>query len=181
MHGELIAGRTINMIHEIQLQEIKSVEPEDFEQLTELLIYVVEDGASIGFLPPLSKDVAREYWDGVLDPGVIILIAKREGEIVGSVQLHMAMKENGSHRAEVAKLMVHPKHRRNGIAKLLMKAIEDEAKSLGRSLLVLDTKLGDSSNQLYRSLGYIEAGKIPRFARSSSGNLDTTVIYYKEV
>lgn len=169
------------MIHEIQLQEVKSMEPEDLEQLIELLILVVDDGASIGFLPPLSKDVAREHWREVLDSGVILLIAKREREIVGTIQLLMAMKENGSHRAEVAKLMVHPMHRRSGIAKLLMNAIEDVAKSKGRSLLLLDTRLGDSSNHLYRSLGYIEAGEIPKYARSSSGNLDTTVFYYKEV
>jgi ribosomal protein S18 acetylase RimI-like enzyme len=77
--------------------------------------------------------------------------------------------------------MVHPSYRRNGIAKLLMQAIEEAAKSDGRSLLVLDTRSGDPSNNLYKSLDYIEAGRIPHYARSSSGILDDTIFYYKEI
>ena len=169
------------MNNEVQLQEVKAMEPQILEELAELLINVVEDGASIGFLSPLSKDDAREYWKEAIAPGVIVLIAKVNGKIVGTIQLQMEMKENGSHRAEVAKLMVETTYRRNGIAKLLMAAIEEIAKLAGRSLLVLDTRLGDHSNYLYRSMEYIEAGQIPKYAKSSNGNLDTTVFYYKEI
>jgi ribosomal protein S18 acetylase RimI-like enzyme len=62
-----------------------------------------------------------------------------------------------------------------------MLAAEAEAGRRGRTLLVLDTRAGDVSNRLYRSLGYVEAGRIPRFARSAGGRLDDTVIYYKEL
>ncbi|MFC6333147.1 GNAT family N-acetyltransferase [Paenibacillus septentrionalis] len=169
------------MKNEVQLQEVKAMEPQILEELAELLINVVEDGASIGFLSPLSKDDAREYWKEAIAPGVIVLIAKVNGKIVGTIQLQMEMKENGSHRAEVAKLMVETTYRRNGIAKLLMAAIEEIARLAGRSLLVLDTRSGDHSNYLYRSMEYIEAGQIPKYAKSSNGNLDTTVFYYKEI
>jgi len=169
------------MNNEVQLQEVKAMEPQILKELAELLINVVEDGASIGFLSPLSKDDAIEYWKEAIAPGVIVLIAKVNGKIVGTIQLQMEMKENGSHRAEVAKLMVETTYRRNGIAKLLMAAIEEIAKLAGRSLLVLDTRSGDHSNYLYRSMEYIEAGQIPKYAKSSSGNLDTTVFYYKEI
>lgn len=169
------------MNNEVQLQEVKAMEPQILEELAELLINVVEDGASIGFLSPLSKDDAREYWKEAIAPGVIVLIAKVNRKIVGTIQLQMEMKENGSHRAEVAKLMVETTYRRNGIAKLLMAAIEEIAKLAGRSLLVLDTRSGDHSNYLYRSMEYIEAGQIPKYAKSSNGNLDTTVFYYKEI
>jgi ribosomal protein S18 acetylase RimI-like enzyme len=170
-----------NMKDEMTLFEVKSMEPNLLEQLTELLISVVEDGASIGFLPPLNTDDAIEYWQEVIQPGVIVWVAVKDGKIIGTVQLHMAMKKNASHRAEVAKLMVHPSYRRNGIAKLLMQSIEEAAKTNGRSLLVLDTRSGDPSNNLYKSLDYIEAGRIPKYARSSSGSLDGTIFYYKEI
>ncbi len=49
------------------------------------------------------------------------------------------------------------------------------------SLLVLDTRLGDPSNDLYVSLGYQWVGQIPHYARSGSGSLDTTVLYYKDL
>ena len=44
---------------------------------------------------------------------------------------------------------------------------------------MLDTREGDPSNTLYKSLDYQEAGKIPEYAISPNGNLDATVIYYK--
>lgn len=60
-----------------------------------------------------------------------------------------------------------------------MMALEDEARSAGKMLLVLDTREGDPSNDLYRALGYREAGRIPGWARDVSGRLSTTVFWYK--
>jgi ribosomal protein S18 acetylase RimI-like enzyme len=89
------------------------------------------------------------------------------------------MRANGLHRAEVAKLMVHRAARRRGIARALMLALEDHARRLGRTTLVLDTRQGDPSERLYQSLGYQLAGAIPEYARSADGTLDATAIYYR--
>jgi ribosomal protein S18 acetylase RimI-like enzyme len=104
-----------------------------------------------------------------------------DGKIAGTVQLHLCKKPNGTHRAEVAKLMTHPDYRKKGIARQLMQDIEIRAKQEYRSLLVLDTREGDPSNLLYQSIGYMEAGRIPNFAQSETGELDTTVLYYKNI
>ncbi|MFE1245248.1 GNAT family N-acetyltransferase [Fictibacillus sp. NPDC058756] len=154
---------------------------EHVEELSDLLIKVVHDGASIGFLPPLKKENADAFWRSCAAPEIIFLAAKIEGEIAGTVQLHLCTKPNGTHRAEVAKLMTHPSHRQKGIARQLMKEIEKRAKQEGRTLLVLDTREGDPSNLLYQSIGYIEAGRIPNFAQSETGTLDTTILYYKNI
>jgi ribosomal protein S18 acetylase RimI-like enzyme len=154
---------------------------EHVEELSDLLIKVVHNGASIGFLPPLKKDDADAYWRSCAAPEIIFLAAKIEGKIAGTVQLHLCTKPNGTHRAEVAKLMTHPSHRQKGIARHLMKEIEKRAKQEGRTLLVLDTREGDPSNLLYQSIGYIEAGRIPNFAQSETGTLDTTILYYKNI
>ncbi len=57
--------------------------------------------------------------------------------------------------------------------------MESSAEEIGLSLLVLDTRLGDIASSLYRAIGYNEAGQIPQFARSSSGELEATVYFYK--
>ncbi|MEW4371934.1 GNAT family N-acetyltransferase [Paenibacillus kandeliae] len=147
--------------------------------LTEMLIAVVHDGASIGFLPPLSEQEAEQYWQGVMTPGVIVLIAEVDGQLAGTVQVQLCGKPNGAHRADIAKLMVHPKFRRRGIARLLMEQAQQVAEQADRILLVLDTRDGDPSNLLYQSLGYIQAGQIPYFAISEHGGLDATNLYYK--
>jgi ribosomal protein S18 acetylase RimI-like enzyme len=165
----------------VDVRIVDALAPNELEQLTDLLIATVDDGASVGFLPPLARDEARAYWEGVLGPGVILFAAEESGRIAGTVQLQLAMKLNGRHRAEIARLMVHPDFRRRGIGRLLMEQAEAAAIAAGRTLIVLDTREGDPSNALYLSLGYIEAGRIPHYALSAAGSFDATVFYYKEL
>jgi ribosomal protein S18 acetylase RimI-like enzyme len=112
---------------------------------------------------------------------VVVVGQEQDERVLGSVQLHLEVRPNGRHRAEVAKLMVHPDARRRGIGRQLMRALETVALRERRTLLVLDTREGDPSNALYASLGYVEVGRIPRYARSASGRLDASVFYYKEL
>jgi acetyltransferase len=152
-------------------------------ELVTLLQDAVASSASIGFLPPLSEEGAREYWTSVLEDIAqkkrVLLIAHRTGQVVGAVQLELATKANAQHRAEVQKLFVLQDERRRGIGRLLMEAIEPIAREYGRSLLVLDTRLGDNAERLYRKLGYVEAGIIPYYAQNATGTLDAPVIFYK--
>lgn len=170
----------MKVFNEVKIEQLTST-VEHMEELSELLIQVVEDGASIGFLPPLELADAMGYWEDVLTPEVILFVAKRNNRIIGSVQLHLCSKQNGLHRAEVAKLMTHPHYRRNGIGRQLMHKVEDRALREGRTLIVLDTREGDASNQLYTSLGYSQVGKIPGYAESANGEMSATVFYYKRI
>ncbi len=155
------------------------------EELVALLQDSVASGASVGFLPPLAADAAKEFWRETfaeMERGKrILLVAREEGRGVGAVQLELAAKPNASHRAEVLKLMVHTRARKRGIGNALMAAVEDAARSRGRTLLVLDTRRGDGAEQLYRKLGYVAAGIIPRYARSADGRLTDTVFFYREL
>ena len=163
----------------ITVREVDSLLPAQIEQLADILVAVTADGASVGYLPPLDPAEARAYWEGAVRPGTILLIAERDGRIVGTAQLEMAMKLNGSHRAEVNKVLVDPACQRQGIGRRLMEALEEVARREGRTLLHLDTREGAGSNDLYRRMGFTEAGRNPNWARSASGSLDGTVFYYK--
>ncbi|MCY8341886.1 GNAT family N-acetyltransferase [Bacillus haynesii] len=164
----------------MKIEELHST-VEYTNQLAELLIRVVDDGASVGFLPPLEKRRAVAYWKKAVTPDSVLWIAKQNGRIAGSVQLHLCTKQNGRHRAEICKLMTDPAFRRQGIARSLMQKAIDRAKQESRSLLVLDTREGDPSNFLYTSLGFAEAGRIPAYAESADGGFDASVFYYKKL
>ncbi|KJD44339.1 GNAT family N-acetyltransferase [Paenibacillus terrae] len=167
------------MSNEIAVYPVQALNDALTDTLTRLLIDVVADGASIGFLPPLAYQEAAAYWNSVLQDGVVLWIAEKDGVPVGTVQLHLATKANAAHRAEIAKLMVDPSGRRLGIARQLMQAAEEEALRQSRTLLVLDTRVGDPSNKLYESIGFVEAGVIPGYAQSADGHLHATRFYYK--
>ena len=152
-------------------------------QLNDLLVRTVDDGASIGWLPPMSDSAAAAYWQerfAAVGEGSCVLLLAWEGEtLVGSAQLRLEQRENGIHRAEVQKVMVHPDHRRRGVARQLMRVLEDHARQNQRSLLVLDTRLGDPSEALYHQMGYEKVGEIPYYVINPSGSLHATVVYYK--
>lgn len=152
------------------------------DELGRLLCDAVNGGASLGFMPPLDRDRAWAYWVDVakaLSTGrVQLLVLERDGEPVGAVQLHEAPQANASHRAEVAKLMVRTLYRQQGHGRQLMLAVQALALSRGRSTLVLDTRTGDRSERLYRALGWVKSGEVPRYARSAEGTLHATSIWH---
>jgi acetyltransferase len=152
--------------------------------LVTLLTDSVDGGASVGFLPPLHESEAIAYWQSVLvaiENGSRLLWIARDPEraVVGTVQLDLESRPNGTHRAEIMKLMVHTSARRRGIGRALMETAEAEARRRERTTLVLDTRQGDPSELLYRSLGWTLAGVIPRYARSADGALDPSAFYYR--
>ncbi|MGE7604983.1 N-acetyltransferase family protein [Peribacillus frigoritolerans] len=163
---------------DMKIEQLISIEAH-LNELSDLLVQVVDEGASIGFLPPMKQSEAVDYWGSAMNPDLILYVAKIHGKIVGSVQLHLCSKQNGGHRAEIAKLMTHTGYRRNGIGRSLMLEAEQRAKQEGRTLLVLDTREGDPSNHLYTSLEYIQAGRIPEYAKSANGEFHPTIFYYK--
>ena len=168
---------------------IESISAEDEVRLLPELVALLQDtvasGASVGFLPPLSEEEARRYWQtafqDVMDGSRVLLVAYDADAIVGSIQLELAMRPNGLHRAEVQKLFVLQSQRRRGIGQALMQAIEQAARERGRSLLVLDTRQGDDAERLYRRSGYHEVGIIPAYALSATGTLEGTVFFYKDL
>ena len=165
----------------------QGLQDDELEMLAGILHATVRAGASVSFVMPFSMEDARAFWRDKVLPAVVagsrrVILARIEGRIVGTVQLDLATPPNQKHRAEVAKLLVHPAVRRRGIARALMTAAESVARSEGRTLLTLDTRTGDMAEPLYLSMGYIVAGTIPRYARGPhSPELEGTTFMYKEL
>jgi ribosomal protein S18 acetylase RimI-like enzyme len=154
-------------------------------RLAEILCACVDAGASVSYLPPLAPNVARGFWKRAaadVAAGTRILLAAWDaGVLVGTVMLEFASAPNQPHRAEVQKLLVHPSARRLGLARALMLRAEQEARRAGRSLLTLDTRAGDAAENLYRAMGWQEAGRIPGYALNADGVPCDTVFFWRQV
>jgi predicted N-acetyltransferase YhbS len=150
-----------------------------------LLHACVMDGASVGLVVPFTPADAEAYWAERIAPalragGLVMLVARQAGRIVGTVQLDCATPGNQAHRAELRKLLVHPSARRRGLARALVLEAERHARRLGRSLITLDTRTGDAAEPLYAALGYRTAGVIPGYCRDTlTERLDSTTVMYK--
>jgi GNAT superfamily N-acetyltransferase len=149
-----------------------------------VLVDCVEAGASVSFMLPLEVERAEAFWTSTIDSSLrgerILLVAEEEdtGTIVGTVQVILAAPENQPHRGEIAKMLVHQRARRRGVAEALMRAAEAAALSAGKTLLVLDTSSADAE-RLYDRLGWNRVGVIPGYALWPAGGLVDTTVFYK--
>lgn len=143
----------------------------------------VEGGASVSYMAPFSLDQARSAFEGFVADAErgrrLILGAFARGELVGTVQVVLALPPNQPHRAEVAKLLVRRSARGRGIAEQLMAQAEREAKAVGKTLLVLDTVTGSAAERLYERLGFTPIGVIPGFALYPDGRPCDATVFWK--
>ncbi len=160
---------------------------DDLGMLANVLHACVHAGASVGFVLPFPTAAALAFWQDQVLPAVssgtrCVLLARLSGEIVGTVHLDLGTPPNQPHRAEVRKLLVHPRARRRGIARSLMAAVEDHARAARRTLLTLDTVTASPAESIYRSLGYKPIGVIPGYALNfDSTTLEGATVMYKEL
>jgi GNAT superfamily N-acetyltransferase len=153
------------------------------DALAGVLADCVAGGASVSYMAPFSHEQARAAFEGfaleVEHGRRLVLAAFADGELVGTVQVILALPPNQPHRAEIAKLLVHRSARKRGIAQRLMEHAESEARVEGRTLLVLDTVTGEDAERLYTRLGWTRVGVIPGYALYPDGRPCDTTVFWK--
>jgi GNAT superfamily N-acetyltransferase len=173
------------MTDSISIQHLAAVGAAELEGLADILIDCVEGGASVSFMQPLTRQRALAFWQrvgrGVAAGERVLLVAKDGAGLCGTVQLLLDLPENQPHRADVAKMLVHRRARRQGLGARLMRAAEDAARAAGRSLLVLDTVTGGDASRVYERLGWVRAGDVPKYALLPMGGFCSTTFYYRDL
>ena len=81
----------------IEIERLTTLSNQDLDQLSELLIAIVDQGASVGYLPPLETGIACTYWRHAISAdNIVLLVARRDGSIVGTVQLDGVPRETAA-------------------------------------------------------------------------------------
>ncbi len=93
------------------------------------------------------------------------LVAEINSEVVGNMKVEFCQNVLEEHRGELFDVVVDQNHQKKGIARLLF----DECKKLcfEKGLLILETSArgGTSAETVYKRLGFIKYGKLPRGLR----------------
>ena len=154
------------------------------DELAEVLADCVAGGASVSFMSPYSHDDAKKFFERIIAAvardETVLVVAKLDGRIVGTVQLGLDMPPNQPHRGDIKKLLVHRSARRHGLGAALMERAEAEARARGRTLLVLDTA-GDEAERLHERGGWQRVGAIPDYAMWPQGGFCATTFFWKRI
>jgi ribosomal protein S18 acetylase RimI-like enzyme len=166
------------------VREVSALTDAQLDGLARLLIDCVEGGASVSFMHPLSHDKALAFWrrvgEGVDNGQRALLIAEQGDCVIGSVQLILDLPENQPHRADLSKMLVHRRARRQGVGEALLRKAEDAARERGRTLLVLDTASSDAE-RLYQRRGWERCGYVPDYALLPYGGFCGTTFFYRRL
>lgn len=175
-----MSKHTVTLLTPQQAQERR-------DALIDLLVDSVESGASVNFLWPMTRAKAEGWWDGALasharGERLIFVAEDAGGQVDGSVQLMPAVPENQAFRADLGKMLVHSRARRQGLGEALMRAAEAEALRIGRTLLTLDTEKDSAGERLYARMGWTKFGEVPGFAMRADGQLrQDCSFFYREL
>lgn len=174
------------MAEQIQIRRLAPAEVEEqLDALAGVLCDCVSGGASVSYMAPFSREQARAAFEVVATEVAqgrrLLLAAFVDGDLVGTVQVVLALPPNQPHRGEIAKLLVHRSARGRGIARLLMEGAEAEARTAGKTLLVLDTVTGSTAERLYERLGWNRVGVIPGYALYPDGRPCDTTVFWKSL
>ncbi|PKQ07026.1 MAG: GNAT family N-acetyltransferase [Alphaproteobacteria bacterium HGW-Alphaproteobacteria-11] len=176
------AGGTV-VTDKFRIRRLDKLDPPEIAALGDVLIDCVEGGASVSFMWPMTREKADTFWRGVAESVArgerAVLIAEDSEGIVGTVQVIWAAPENQPHRADVAKMLVHRRARRQGLGDALLAAAETEARTAGKTFLVLDTVTGSDADRLYARGGWHRVGEIPNYALMPGGAPCPTTVFYK--
>jgi GNAT superfamily N-acetyltransferase len=167
-----------------QIRCLQTIGDREIQGLSDVLIDCVDGGASVGFMLPMSRAKAESFWHStsasVTRGERVVLAAEDEiGTIVGTVQVILEQPENQPHRADIAKMLVHRRVRRQGVGRALLAAAERSALSAGKTLLVLDTVTGSDAERMYARQGWQRCGQIPNYALWPDGRPCATTIFFK--
>jgi GNAT superfamily N-acetyltransferase len=169
--------------------EIVELSPDEVrasaDDLARLLLDAHASNMSLGLPGPLTDVRAREVWHetaALLDPERRVLLAARtDGAVVGTVQIARADAENGRHRAEVQRLAVRTSARGEGIGRALMEAAVERARAMGLRLLWLTTHTDTGSDRFYAAVGWTRLGTLPQYSERPDGTLAGAAFYYLEL
>jgi acetyltransferase len=167
----------------------RRVGPQEADAIAPALAALHEDafraGMALGMLESIGREpLERSYREVVaaLDERErLLLVAEREGQILGMAQIARSGALNADHRAEVQRVAVADTARGSGIGRQLMAALEEVAGRCSISLLWLTTHEGTAACAFYESLGYRKLGVMPSYSRRPDGTLWPGAFYFKEL
>jgi ribosomal protein S18 acetylase RimI-like enzyme len=135
----------------------------------ELINMTVADKGTLGFASELSGEQARLFLDAlnrkVADGDTQALYASYAGQPAFFVMMNLSGMPNCRHSAELAKAVVAPGFRGQGLPKHALRALICRARELGIEQFVLDVREGSRAHRLWTRYGFQTWGILPDYAR----------------
>lgn len=163
----------------IKIRKYESKNPGETSALKEIWNEVVEDGNAFPQTAPLKSDEEAESF---FSSQTYTALAEYQGKIAGLYILHPNNIGRCSSIAN-ASYAVSSKLRGKGIGTLLVKDCLEKGKEFGFHVLQFNAVVASNYGalHLYKKLGFVELGSIPRSYLNKEGKYEDLVLFYHEL
>jgi ribosomal protein S18 acetylase RimI-like enzyme len=152
---------------ETRVERLTAFHGPDLHDLCDAADAAIQDGGGFGWLSPPPRQVMETYWKGVLlVPERELFVARLDGVIAGSAQLHRAAKNNEaqSTSGRLTTFFLAPWARGYGLAVRLVEQVEQAAASYNLKVLNLDVRETQKrAIEVYEQLGFLRWGVNPHY------------------
>ncbi len=166
----------------LDVERVSELSDHDMAELCEATDAAIIEGGGFGWVEPQGRTALERHFRGVLlVPERELFIARLDGMVVGSAQLVRPPRNNEAQAfaATLTHAYIAPYARGHGLARLMIRRVEERAASLGHRVLNLDVRETQrTAIAVFESLGYVRWGTHPAYARVR-GQTVAGHFYYK--
>jgi GNAT superfamily N-acetyltransferase len=109
------------------------------------------------------------------------LVAVTDGEVRGTATLVRDPHPLRRHVGDITQVVVDYRYWRRGIARGLFGELTAHATAMGIELLATSCRGGTTAETVYRRLGFVEYGRLPRGLKEASGRVFDEVFLYQSL
>lgn len=166
----------------LAVDRLAVIADDDLQALCEAADAAIIDGGGFGWLKPPGRAALEQYFRGVvMVPERELFVGRMDGAIYGAAQLVRPPRNNEAQAlgATLVQNFVAPYARGHGLARLMMRRVEERARALGYQVLNLDVRETQvAAIALYEGAGFLRWGTHPAYARDD-GRTVAGHFYYK--
>ncbi len=159
----------------LAVDRLTAIADDDMQDLCEAADAAIIDGGGFGWLRPPGRAALEQYFRGVvLVPERELFVGRMDKVIYGAAQLVRPPRNNEAQAfgATLVHNFVAPYARGHGLARLLIRRVEDRARALGFQVLNLDVRETQTAAiALYEAAGFVRWGTHPAYARADGQTL----------
>ena len=148
-----------------------------------ILAEAVSAGCALGFHAPLdahrARTLFRDVTKAVATGQRLLLLAWRDGLIIGSVDLDFARAETELNLARVERLMVATDQSDEAVERELVAAAERAAERSNRRLLVASVRAEGLAERVLLGAGWTRLGSIPGSMTDAAGAVSDVAVWWR--
>jgi GNAT superfamily N-acetyltransferase len=153
----------------VRMEWLRGIDSHLASQILRLMNRTLEEETTIGFPGPIDDETGyallRQLNSDLETGHRYVLIAEKDGEVVGQLIMTPNSSPNHRHIVELTRGIIDPSFRGGGLALRAFEEVARKCEELGREVICLDVRAGTMAAMWWQHFGFKPFGLLPDYSR----------------